>query len=800
LDCWLSERIRQFAPVPPDLTLVRIKTIPGNAGRPPVATTRFIGRELELEQLASMLSRPDVRLVTLTGPGGVGKTRLAMELLDRRMRETFDEIAFVSLGAIRNPEMVAGEIERALGIGDGGNLPIEFKISRAFQRDRVLLVIDSFEHLLDGAKLVSQMIVACPGLTVLVTSRAMLHLTGEWIVPLAPFSVPSEATPISNKEFKMSDPVLLFCDRAVAVKPRFALTPANAEAIRTICSRLEGMPLAIELAAARIAILTPQELVKRLDSRLPALSGGPRDAPERHRTMRDAINWSYDLLSPAEKSLFCRLSLFTGGFTIEAVEMIGAGLATNADPGGVLDILSALVSNSLVGQYEVRGESRFRMLETIREFGAEQLALRGEADQLQLLLAGYWLELCEQAESDLLGGPGQLGRLLQLAAEQDNLRSALTWSFGNQPEIGLRLAAALGWFWYLRGHFTEGRDWLKRALMQTDSITKGPYLKALRGAGILEHRLGNDDEAIRLLQQCREWASRRGDVQAELLATGVLGVVFEDRGELDLAEELLTGALVTLNVSTGMIVIPLKGLALAHLGVIAWGKGDLVGASKHLDSALAFNLEHGNEWGAANAQSLLSLLNILNGDIAGAVDLLTQSLATFWRFESAEEIGFALSNAGVIRAAMGDHPSAVHYFGAAAGLLDRTGSKARAPESVVYDQVIEDCRAALGSDAFNTGWTAGISTFLIDVVNSAISMQAPAGSRDSVTDLLSEREREVLYLLMEGKSDRDIAAALFISPRTAQGHVARVLAKLEVSNRREAVTVARRLLPCNKQG
>lgn len=762
--------------------------------------TRFIGRARELEQLAAMLARPDVRLVTLTGPGGVGKTRLVMELLEHWVHGTFDQIAFISLGAIRNPDMVAGEIERAFGIGDGGNQPFEHKISRAVQQNQVLLVFDSFEHLLDAATRVSQLIVACPGLTVLVTSRSMLHLTGEWIVPLAPFAVPSEPTPTSSEELTMSDPVQLFCDRAAAVNPRFALTSANAEAIRTICSRLEGMPLAIELAAARSAILTPQELVRRLDTRLPSLAPAPRDAPERHRTMRDAINWSYDLLSPAAKSLFRRLSLFTGGFTIEAVEAIGEGLATDAEPGGALDILTTLVSNSLVGQREVRGESRFEMLETIREFGAEQLALTDESDELQHLLAIYWVTICESAEWDLLGGPGQLDRLLHISAEHDNLRSALTWSFANRPEIGMRLAAALGWFWYLRGYFTEGRDWLRQALAQDETGVTESTLKVLRGAGMLEHRLGNDDEAIRLLQQSRALAAAREDTQGELQAAGLLGVVFEDQGDFDRAETLLTWPLTTSGQTTGTPVIPLQGLALAHLGVIAWGRGDLESAGKHLENALVFNLAQGDEWGAANAQSLLSLLHALQGNIAAAIDVLIPSLTTFWKFESAEEIGFALSNAGVIGTAMGDYPTATHYFGAAAGLLDRIGSRARPPESAVYDLKIEECGATLGSDAFTAAWTAGIATPLIEVVNLAISIQAPAGSRESAIDLLSERECEVLQHLMEGKSDREIAAALFISPRTAQGHVARVLAKLSVNNRGEAVAVARRHLPRTGNG
>ncbi len=469
-----------------------------------------------------------MRLLTLTGPGGVGKTRLALEAA-AGLADTFpDGARFVSLAPITDPVLVAPMVAQALGVREAGDEPITERLA-AFLRDkRLLLLLDNFEQVVEAAPLVTDLLAACPGLKGLVTSRVRLRLSGERDYPVPPLAVPAPAGPRPFQYAKGSAAVRLFSERAQAVRPEFALTPENASAVADICRGLDGLPLAIELAAARIKVLPPAALLARLEKRLPLLTGGGRDLPARQQTMRDAIAWSHDLLTPEEQALFRWLAVFVGGFTLEGAEaVVFAGDALDLD---VFEGVASLVDKSLLRQ-EVGPdeEPRFAMLETIREFGLERLAARGEEAAIQNAHAAYFLALVEQAESALLG-PEQMAWLTWLDAAHDNLRAALDWCLASDAEAGLRLAGALSLFWQVRGYLLEGRRWLEALLAQAPQRA-ALRAKALHAAGQLARHQADIASGISLCEESLAIYRELGDKRGGAYVLRTLGLLVSDGGD-----------------------------------------------------------------------------------------------------------------------------------------------------------------------------------------------------------------------------------------------------------------------------
>ncbi|MBA2278033.1 MAG: hypothetical protein H0W06_09755 [Chloroflexia bacterium] len=430
----------------------------------PVPLTSLVGREREVAQVGALLVRPDVRLLTLTGPGGVGKTRLALAAALAVDAGFADGPRFVPLSALWDHRLVASAIAQALGVREPGSRPFTEQMRATAREMEALLLVDNFEHLLTAAPLLTELLAACPGVTLLVTSRERLRLSGECDVPVLPLAYPDPGPGQSPEEVAAAQAVRLFVERARAVDPDFALTSANAAAVAAISHRLDGLPLALELAAARSPHLTPAALLARLAHRLPLLTGGPRDVPERLRTMRDAIAWSHDLLAADERALFRRLTVFAGGFTLDAAETVGGKRGKYAPPPDVLDGIASLVDKSLLRRVN-RGddaEPRYEMLVTVRDFGLELLDVTGEADDAREEHAAHYLALADAAISDKSVEQAGFDRL---ETEHANLRAALAWSCaGGSPRIALRLAARMGRFWLRRGYQREGRDWLERAL------------------------------------------------------------------------------------------------------------------------------------------------------------------------------------------------------------------------------------------------------------------------------------------------------------------------------------------------
>jgi predicted ATPase/class 3 adenylate cyclase len=455
--------------------LVSLDARPNNL---PVQPTPLIGRQREIEAVRDLLSRHDVRLVTLTGPGGTGKTRLALQVTAELIDDFQDGVFFVELAPIGDPTLVVPTIAQSVGLQDVGGRPALDALIDYLSDKRLLLLLDNFEQILAAAPVVADLLGAAPGLKVLVTSRAVLHLRGEHEFPVPPLGLPEPGRRSLARELASYPAIALFSQRATAVRPGFALTDENALAVADICRRLDGLPLAIELAAARVKLLAPQAMLARLERRLPLLTGGARDLPERQRTLRGAIAWSYDLLDEPERRLFRRLAVFVGGCTVDAAEAIGA---VDGEPGvDIFDGIASLVDKSLLRQHDgPDGEPRFAMLETIREFGLEQLAAADEEASVRHRHLDWFADFAERCQPGVFGpeGPAWLDRM---AAELDNLRAATGWSMteptSGGARAGLRVAGALQQLWLWRDNLAEGQRWLEQTLAADEarSPSAGP--------------------------------------------------------------------------------------------------------------------------------------------------------------------------------------------------------------------------------------------------------------------------------------------------------------------------------------
>ena len=574
----------------------------------PAQLTSLIGREQEVAAACTLLHRPDARLLTLTGTGGVGKTRLALQVATELLEDFPDGVSFVPLAPISDPDLVMPTIAQVLEVKETLVQSLLDLLKAALRDKHLLLVLDNFEQILPAAPHLTDLLAACPQLKLLVTSRATLHIQGEHEFPVPPLALPDLAHLPEPAALSHAAAVTLFLERAQASKPTFQITPANARAIAEICVRLDGLPLAIELAAARIKLLPPQALLARLGQRLSVLMSGARDVPERQQTLRNTISWSYNLLDVAEQRLFGRLSVFVGGCTLEATEAIYVALEGDQVAGQILEGVASLIDKSLLQQTEQEGEQpRLVMLETIREYGLECLNASETMEATRQAHAEYYLALAEKAEPELVG-PQQAKWLERLEQEQNNLRAAMQWGFvqsedADRNEMALRLGGALWQFWLTHNHWSEGRTLLERALAGSKGVAASVRAKALITAANLANMQADNDRAEALAGESLELCQELGDIRGIALSLRLLGVAAVRRRSYTAARSLNEDALALFRESGDK-----EGAAwsLKNLADLFIHQGEYARGCALFEESLALHRELGNKSGIADLLQMLA--------------------------------------------------------------------------------------------------------------------------------------------------------------------------------------------------
>lgn len=755
--------------------------------------TPLFGRDQALDDVLALVDG-EARLVTLTGPGGVGKTSLAIEIA-RRSGATFrNGVAVVALETLDDPARLVPWIASRIGLA-GLAAGSEADALHGYLDGReMLLVVDNFEHLLPAAGTVATLLADHPRLRVLATSRAPLRLRREREYPVGPLPVPALSHIPTPDEILTFDAVTLFVERARAASPSFTVNQANATAIAAICRRLDGLPLALELAAARLRILSPTELLARLDQSLPLLTGGARDLPERQRTIRQTIAWSYRILGPAEQALFRRVSIFTGGWDVAAAEAIGA------DPIA-LDTLSELVEHSLVAADTADGSTRYRMLETIRAYGREQLDASGETEAAASLHAGWYAALAEEAAGHYYG-PDEADWLDRLERDHPNLRAAVIYAIDQaDPSLLIRLVAALGRFWSRREHFGGDIAWMDRCLRCIrDSAPSPAGATVLLNAGRLTWDAGDTASGIALLRESLSTWETLGDEPGACNAAIILANMLRLRGEIDEAARLLREARSRLDALGGEPFW--LSTALRLLGIIALEAQDWPDAETHLALALDTARTSGFPWAVASALHNLGDYFRLRGDHRRALAQFQESLIISREQRDQVSIAVTLPVLAETFAALNGDETAVLLFGAGERLDERLATRLVAPSPGLAgcQRTITALRDRLG-DQFDVVWTAGRSLSpdqVIDVGGRAARtlLDAPATGapepkpRAAFPGGLSLREVEVIRLVASGMGNAQVADELYLSRRTVDAHLRRIYDKLDLPNRAAVVGFA----------
>lgn len=687
----------------------------------PQSLTSLIGRAREVSELTGLLGHPAVRLLTLIGPGGVGKSRLALAVANEVHDHVPDGVHVVELASLTDPQIVPSALGQQLNIREAPGMTVTEEVIRHLRARQAVLVLDNFEHVLPAGRFVAALLTACPHVRVLATSRAPLHIRGEWEWPVQPLHLPDPTQAPTASDVARSDAVRLFLERVSEVRPDFALTRETAPVVAAICRHLDGLPLALELAAARMRVLSASELQARLEEhRLPVLTGGAQDLPPRQQTMRTTIAWSYDLLEAADQALFRRLSVFAGGWTLEAAEAV-----TNID--GTLDVLdgiTALMNGSLIrhqqGSHE---EHRFEMLETVREYGLEQLVSHGEESATRDAHTAWLLDLVEQAAPGLVGADQAIW-LQRLEEELGNLRAALNWTLEHgDPVSALRLAATAWLFWFERGRTNEGRNWLDRALAMVHDGPSPVRAMARHAAGTLAATQCDYGPADTLLQAAlSDWQAL--DEKPGIARTlHTLGTAAVERNDNRRAIDFLEQALALYDSPPLPAEAPWVALAVSHLACAVSRMGEHERAVTLAEQAIRMQQEAGSHIGYALAITLLADIALDWGNYSEASALYREGLAIMWSLGDQWHLLYALTGSAIVTAELDPPEKAARLLSAQLAAHEAYGNVIPPRRRPTFDAAVAKVRAALGEEAFSRCWKAGI----------------PLGLDGAVTEILAEQ-------------------------------------------------------------
>ncbi len=789
----------------------------------PIPRTRLIGREQERVIARSLLVEEAIPLLTLTGTGGVGKTRLALAVAHDVAESFADGLIWVDLAPVTDPALVPDTVMSALGLAPRPEERPADQLVRALRPRQTLLLLDNCEHLLAGvAGLAATLLAHCPALQVLATSRAPLHIRGEQLLHVEPLSVPEGTALRGSDDLAAFSAVTLLCERAHAVRPGFTLTAANAPAVSELCRRLDGLPLAIELAAAHLRLLPPAALLAQMTHRLALLQHGPRDLPQRQRTLHDTISWSYGLLHADDQWLLRRLAVFVGGWTLAAA----AGVS-DWSTGGVLQGLTRLCDQNLIREMPGHREPRFTMLETIREFGLERLAASGEEDDAQQRHAAYALALIERVDAHVFEHLPEAAQVLAiLQAEYPNLRAALAhFAATGAVEPFVQLAGRLHAYWINQGMFQEGQHWLEQAVAMGAGASLPARVWAQVGlVGMLYNQQGATDRARELLDEAVTLARASGDALAIALATEYRGAPATRMGHLDLAEACYTESHAAFRALPPQPWIA-RNLTLieARFAWIAFARGDLAAAESISISALARMRALEHEYNApyiyaCDALTMLAYVARARGDLATTLVYFQDALRVGSQASDQLDVLYSLMHLAETLDALGRQLDAARVFGATEAICERLGmsfgtvlanalvtgdvrtSPLRDQITALLSRQETDARSRviLADPVLAAQWAEGRRLSTADAIAEALALDpaqpapmpaAPATILPSPYDL-TPREREVLALLGERWTDPEIAERFCISRRTVSSHVAHLFVKLGVNSRREAAALA----------
>jgi predicted ATPase/DNA-binding SARP family transcriptional activator/DNA-binding CsgD family transcriptional regulator len=761
----------------------------------PVGRTSFVGREEEMVEVERLLAMTG--LLTLAGAGGSGKTRFALEVA-RRLAGTYEDGAWlVELAPLSDPRLMERTVAGALGVREQPGHPLTDVLRDYLYSKRLMLVMDNCEHLVEAAaRLVETLLSSCPHLKVLATSREPLNVPGELVWPVPPLSAPigSGESPTKVEELTRYESVRLFVERARHRRPSFELTPEKASAVAEVCSRLEGIPLAIELAAARVGVLSVRQIAARLKDSLGVLAGGNRTAGPRQRTLKGTLDWSYDLLGELERDLFGRLSVFAGGWTLEAAEVVGPEPGSSVEEQDVLDLLGRLVDKSLVvAEADGVGEARYRMLEPVRQYAREKLEEGGEAEQVRRRHAAWFLHLVEEAEPHLKG-QRQVAWLERLEREHDNLRAAMRWLLEEgEVERAVRLAWALRLFWYVRGHQSEGYRYTTQTLQKGGVLPTNLRAKALCVGGLASYGLESTERTRRLWEESATLFRQTQDGFGRAISLAGVGLMTLQQGDMERARAHFEESLELyreIGDKWGVSSI------LSHLGIIPLSQGDHARAVRYFEEALKISREIGDRLVGSIALYNLALEESrAGGDHERAAELYIEGLGLAVEMGDKANAAYCLEGVAGLILKRGEPERAARLFGASEALLEAVGAPryAQAQARDFYERAVEELRCHLDEEAFETAWSEGRAMSPEQAIEYALSEEKPpteatapeepsaAGTQRPAA--LTSREREVAVLVAREMTNRQIADELVISERTVATHVHKTLQKLNLRSR-----------------